>query len=247
MPFLSAMPSPSAGRAGGPSTITLIGVSKTYPPKRQALVDINAHIDKGEFVFLTGPSGAGKSTFLRLVYREELPTRGQLIVAGRDLTRLRPRHVPYLRRQIGVVFQDFRLLPDRTVWENVAFPLVVTEASGREIQRRVPLLLELVGLREHARARPHELSGGEQQRCALARAMALNPPILLADEPTGNLDPELARGITDLLEEINRMGTTVVMATHAEAIVNRMRRRVMHLHAGRLVRDEDPGRYRHEA
>lgn len=218
-----------------------------YPPRRAALIEANVHIDKGEFVFLTGPSGAGKTTFMRLLYREELPTRGQVIVHGRDLGRIRPRQVPYLRRQIGVVFQDYRLLPDRTVWDNVAFPLVVTEASGREIARRVPAVLEMVGLTEHARARPPELSGGEQQRCALARAIALNPPVLLADEPTGNLDPETARGITDLLEEVNRMGTTVVMATHAETIVNRMRRRVVHLHAGRVVSDEDPGRYRHEA
>lgn len=228
-------------------TITLIGVSKVYPPRRPALVDVNVHVEKGEFVFLTGSSGAGKTTFMRLLYREEVPTEGQVIVNGRDLNRIRPRHVPYLRRQIGVVFQDYKLLPERTVWDNVAFPLVVTEWSPKEIERRVPAVLELVGLKDHAQALPRELSGGEQQRAALARAIALNPSILLADEPTGNLDPANANAIMDLIEEVNRMGTTVIVATHAETIVNRMRRRVVHLHLGRVVSDEDPGRYRHEA
>lgn len=224
--------------------VHLIGVSKVLG-KHVALRDINLRIEPGEFVFLVGPSGAGKSTLLRLLYREELPTVGEVWVNKRNLNLLRPREVPYLRRRIGVVFQDFenKLLPGRTVFDNVAFALVVTEASRREINRRVPAVLELVGLAEKARSFPHQLSGGEKQRVALARAMVNNPVLLLADEPTGNLDPQTALEIMGLLLEINRRGTTVLVATHAEYIVNTFRKRVIALRDGCIVRDEERGRY----
>ncbi|MDI3269515.1 MAG: cell division ATP-binding protein FtsE [Bacillota bacterium] len=227
--------------------ITLIGVSKVYRPRRVALLDVNVHIGKGEFVFLTGASGAGKSTFLRLLYREQTPTSGQVIVLGQDVARIPMRKVPYLRRQIGVVFQDYKLLSDKTVWDNVAFPLLVTEHPPREIARRVPAVLEQVGLLGYEKNRAGELSGGEQQRVALARSIVLNPAILLADEPTGNLDAGTARIIADLIQDIHRRGSTVVMATHSDWIVNRLRQRVIHLRHGRIVADEYPGRYVHEA
>jgi len=190
-----------------------------------------------------GPSGAGKSTFVRLLLREELPTEGRIVVHGVETGRLRPREVPFFRRRIGMVFQDFRLLPERTVSENVAFALRVVEVPRREIYRRVPQVLHLVGLAHKSRAKPAELSGGEQQRVALARALVNNPPILLADEPTGNLDPETSWEIVKLLLEINQRGTTVVVATHAHEIVDRVRRRVVELERGRVVRDEEKGAY----
>ncbi|MDI3298903.1 MAG: cell division ATP-binding protein FtsE [Bacillota bacterium] len=223
--------------------IEMSGVSKVYPNRVVALHDINLHVEKGEFVFLVGPSGAGKSTMIKLLYREEVPTTGEIVVAGYRLRTLKRSQVPFLRRRIGVVFQDFRLLPDRSVFDNVAFALVVTEASRREIQRKVPAVLELVGLRHRARDYPRQLSGGEQQRVALARAMVNSPPILIADEPTGNLDPATAWGLMELLQEINQGGTTVLMATHAENIVNAMNKRVVQLSNGTIVRDEVAGRY----
>lgn len=219
------------------------GVSKVYPNRVVALHDINLRVEKGEFVFLVGPSGAGKSTMIRLLYREEVPTAGEIVVAGYRLRTMRRNQVPLLRRRVGVVFQDFRLLPDRTVFDNVAFALVVTEASRREIQRKVPAVLEMVGLRHRARDYPRQLSGGEQQRVALARAMVNSPPILIADEPTGNLDPATAWGLMELLQEINQSGTTILMATHAENIVNAMNKRVVQLAHGTIVRDEVAGRY----
>lgn len=224
--------------------IHLIGVTKVLG-KHVALRDVNLHIPKGEFAFLVGPSGAGKSTLLRLLYREELPTVGEVWVNDRNLNVLRPRDVPFLRRRIGIVFQDFenKLLPQKTVFDNVAYALLVTEASRREMNRRVPAVLDLVGLGEKARSLPHQLSGGEKQRVVLARAMVNNPVLLLADEPTGNLDPQTALEIMGLLTEINRRGTTVVVATHAEYIVNTFRKRVIALREGCVVRDEERGMY----
>lgn len=223
--------------------IHLRQVTKVYRNDVAALRDVDLDVQRGEFVYLVGPSGAGKSTLVKLLYREELATSGEVWVNGVELTRMRRRDVPYFRRRIGVVFQDFRLLPNKTVFDNVAFALVVTEASPREIRRRVPAVLEMVGLLDRARAYPQELSGGEQQRVALARAVVNNPVLVIADEPTGNLDPITARGIMELLAEVNRRGTTVVMATHAEFIVNSMRRRVVALRDGCVTRDEERGRY----
>jgi cell division transport system ATP-binding protein len=226
--------------------ITLTGVSKIYPPRVVALADVTLHVERGEFVFLIGPSGAGKSTLIRLLYREERATSGQIIVNGHDLMRLPASQVPYLRRRIGVVFQDFKLLPRKTVAENVAFPLIVCEVSPREVRRRVAEILEIVGLKERAHALPAELSGGEQQRAALARAVVNKPVLLIADEPTGNLDPETSRGIGELLDHINRRGTTCVVATHSEQLVNSLKRRVVALEAGRIIRDEQQAGYRGE-
>ncbi len=224
--------------------VTLAGVTKVYPPRSVALQDINLDIERGEFVFLIGPSGAGKSTLMRLLYREERATSGRVSVNGHDLMRMRPSRLPFFRRQIGVLFQDFKLLPDKSVAQNMAFPLIVAEVSPREARRRVGLWLEIVGLRDRARALPAELSGGEQQRAALARAAINNPALLIADEPTGNLDPRTAQDITELLHEINCRGTTVVVATHSVEMVDRMRRRVVEVGGGRIVRDEVRGSYR---
>lgn len=223
--------------------IEFINVSKVYANGVTALRDVSLHIGRGEFVFLVGPSGAGKSTLVRLIYREEVATRGIVLVDGLNLGRLRRRDVPFLRRQMGVVFQDFKLLPNRTAYENVAFAMFVTGHTRRQIRRRVPEVLELVGLAHKADALPSELSGGEQQRVAVARAVVNHPKILLADEPTGNLDPETAWGIMELLVEINRRGTTVVVATHAQSIVNALRRRVIRLEGGRVIGDEPQGVY----
>ncbi|MGB9661758.1 MAG: cell division ATP-binding protein FtsE [Moorellaceae bacterium] len=227
--------------------IQFFNVTKVYKDNIYALKDINVKIDKGEFVFLVGPSGAGKTTFIRLLFREELPTRGQIFVAGRNITRLRPREIPFLRRNIGVVFQDFRLLPERTVYENVAFALQVLEVHPKEIKARVEQVLTQVGLWQRAHLFPHQLSGGEQQRAAIARAIVNKPRILVADEPTGNLDPATSREIMALLLEINRLGTTVIMATHAWDIVNSMKKRVIALNKGCLVRDDREGVYGYEA
>ncbi len=200
----------------------------------------------GDFVFLVGPSGAGKSTFIRLLIREQVPTSGRVVVAGRDLARLRRGDVPRLRRRIGIVFQDFRLLPAKTVFENVAFALEVTGAARSDIRRRVPQLLNLVGLHEHYDHLPTQLSGGEQQRVAIARALVHDPAMLIADEPTGNLDPVTSWEIIQLLIQINGLGTTVLMATHNQEIVNAMRRRVLALEHGTLVRDESGAAYERE-
>ena len=223
--------------------IQMYQVSKRYPNGALALQNINLYIEKGEFVFLVGPSGAGKSTFMKLIIRRELPTSGQIIVGGRNVTRLRPWEIPRLRRSVGIVFQDFLLLPNKTAYENVAFALEVTEASPREIKRRVPAALELVGLKHKLSALPHQLSGGEQQRVSLARSIVNNPLILLADEPTGNLDPDTSWEIMDLLCEINKRGTTVIMTTHNSNIVDRMKMRVIALENGIIVRDDQRGAY----
>ena len=228
------------------AVISMVDVGMTYPNGKVALADVTVDIPTGDFVFLVGPSGAGKSTFIRLLIREQLPTHGQVRVAGRDLLRMRRSQVPGLRRRIGIVFQDFRLLPAKTVWENVAFALDVTGTPGGEIRRRVPQLLSLVGLQDHAHHLPTELSGGEQQRTAIARALVHDPAILIADEPTGNLDPVTSWEIIQLLIQINQLGTTVLMATHNQEIVNAMRRRVLALDGGQLVRDEAAAAYERE-
>lgn len=225
--------------------ITFDSVTKTYTGQSQAaLSDVNVDIDKGEFVFLVGQSGSGKSTFIRLILREYRPTRGTLYVAGKNLNQLRSWKVPALRRQIGTVFQDFRLLPRKTVYENVAFAMQVIGKPTKEIRSVVPETLELVGLDGKQKRMPDELSGGEQQRVALARAFVNRPKILIADEPTGNLDPDTAVGIMKVLDRINRTGATVVMATHDSTIVDQMRRRVIELEFGHVVRDENEGVYR---
>ncbi len=223
--------------------IQFFDVSKIYSNGTVGLNRVTFQVAKGEFVFLVGPSGSGKSTLLRLITREEKPTEGKVLINGRNTARLSRREIPFLRRKIGVVFQDFRLLPKLTVSQNVAFALEVCELSRREIKRRVGATLELVGLADKAEVYPHELSGGEQQRVSIARAVVNNPIVLLADEPTGNLDPEHSWEIMRLLETINLRGTMVLMATHNDAIVNALQRRVIAMAQGRLVRDELRGSY----
>ena len=218
-------------------------VTKTYKGEVVALREASAEIQRGEFVFLVGPSGSGKSTFIRLINREEVPDAGKILVAGKDVSSLSSWKVPYLRRNIGYVFQDYKLLPKKTVTENVAFALEVIGRPRPIIKRQVPAILELVGLSRKADRLPEELSGGEQQRVSIARAFVNRPLILLADEPTGNLDPATSVGIMRLLDRINRSGTTVVMATHDRGIVDTMRRRVIELDRGILVRDESRGVY----
>ena len=223
--------------------IRLEGVTKTYKGSVTALREVQVDIAKGEFVFLVGPSGSGKSTFLRLLLREERPDDGRVLVAGRDVNRLAPWKIPYVRRNIGCVFQDFKLLPNKNVYENVAFALEVIGRPKHVVEAQVPQVLDLVGLAKKAEHRPDELSGGEQQRVSIARAFVNRPLILLADEPTGNLDPATSVGIMRLLDRINRTGTTIVMATHDEGIVNAMRRRVVELDRGSVVRDQERGVY----
>ncbi|HMO10139.1 MAG TPA: cell division ATP-binding protein FtsE [Actinotalea sp.] len=224
--------------------IRLENVTKVYARgARPALDAVDLEIERGEFVFLVGASGSGKSTLLRLMLREERPTAGKVFVAGKDLSTLSTWKVPYLRRQIGTVFQDFRLLPTKTVFENVAFALQVIGKPKHHILATVPETLDLVGLGGKEKRRPHELSGGEQQRVAIARAFVNRPSILLADEPTGNLDPTTSVGIMRLLDRINRTGTTVVMATHDDEIVDQMRKRVVELDTGQVVRDQSRGVY----
>jgi cell division transport system ATP-binding protein len=224
--------------------IRLQNVTKLYPSQtRPALQDVSVEINKGEFVFLVGQSGSGKSTFLRLVLKEERATSGQVHVAGKDLARLSQWKVPALRRQMGTVFQDFRLLPNKSVQENVAFALEVIGRPRNDIAKVVPEVLDLVGLKGKENRRPDELSGGEQQRVAIARAFVNRPMILIADEPTGNLDPLTSVGIMKLLDRINRTGTTVVMATHDDDIVDQMRKRVIELESGRVIRDQSRGVY----
>ena len=218
-------------------------VSKVYKEGIRALDDISLDIEKGEFVFIVGPSGSGKSTFIKLLTKEEEPTSGQVYVAGKDLGSLPRWRIPYLRRNVGCVFQDFKLLPNKTVFENVAFGLEVIGRPRAVVRRQVPQILELVGLGEKLDRFPDELSGGEQQRVSIARAFVNRPLILVADEPTGNLDPATSVGIMRLLDRINRTGTTVVMATHDHAIVDSMRRRVIELEDGQIVRDQSRGIY----
>jgi len=218
-------------------------VTKIYPPSTVGLEKVSIHIEKGEFVFLVGPSGSGKSTFIRLLIREIEPDKGRISVGGRDLATLRRWKVPYLRRNIGCVFQDFKLLVNKTAFENVMYALVVTGSANSSSKKKAAEILSLVGLGHKASSYPNELSGGEQQRVSIARAFVNHPPLLIADEPTGNLDPETSLGIMQLLYRINKTGTTVVMATHDREMVDRMRRRVVALDAGRVVRDQKRGGY----
>lgn len=216
-------------------------VNKRYDTGTEAVHNANFKIDKGEFAFLVGSSGSGKSTLIKLILKEEEPTSGNIIINGKDTTFLKARRVPYLRRSMGVVFQDFRLLPDKTVYENVAFAMYIVKATPRHIRRQVPMVLSMVGLSEKANMYPNELSGGEQQRVALARALVNNPSMLIADEPTGNLDPDTAWDIMRLLNEINLRGTTLVVATHAKDIVDRMNKRVIRIEHGNIISDKKGG------
>ena len=218
--------------------ISLQDVSKTYESGTHALHHVSLEIGKGEFVFVVGPSGAGKSTLIKLLLREETPSKGRVVVNGYDLTAMKRREIPAFRRTIGVVFQDFRLIPTMTVYENVAFALQVTGVSTKFIRRRVPYILDLLGLAKKARSYPPEISGGEQQRVALARALVNNPALIIADEPTGNVDPELSFEIVELLDEINKCGTTIVMVTHEHGLVAQFDHRIIGIEKGRVVLDK---------
>ena len=221
-------------------------VSKKYSTGTEAVNNANFIIEKGEFAFLVGTSGSGKSTLIKLILKEEEPTSGNIIINGKDTTYLKPSRIPYLRRSMGVVFQDFRLLPDKTVYDNVAYAMYIVRATPRHIRRQVPMILSMVGLSNKAKMYPNELSGGEQQRVALARALVNAPSMLIADEPTGNLDPDTAWDIMTLLNEINMRGTTVVVATHAKDIVDKMKKRVIHIQNGNIIRDDKKGGYDYE-
>lgn len=221
-------------------------VSKLYGNNVKALSNVNIDIDSGEFVFLVGPSGAGKSTFIKMILKEIEPSTGNIMVGNTDLSKLNNKQIPYYRRKIGMVFQDFRLIQNLNVYENVAFAMKVVEATPKEIRKRVPIVLSLVGLSHKYKMFPNELSGGEQQRVSLARAIVNNPSVLIADEPTGNLDPETAKEIMALLNDINKGGTTILMATHAKDIVDTMKKRVIALEGGEICRDEKRGKYEDE-
>ncbi len=221
--------------------IEMKGVSKTYQTGTHALNDVNITINKGEFVFVVGASGAGKSTFMKLIMREEKPTSGDIIVNGFKLNKLRRRQIPMLRRTMGIVFQDFRLIPNMNVYDNVAFSMHVIGASKQQIRRKVSHVLSVVGLSGKARSKPNELSGGEQQRVGLARALVNNPSLIIADEPTGNVDPNMSYEIVEMLTEINKMGTTVLMVTHEHQLVRDFNRRVIMLENGRVVADNAEG------
>ena len=223
--------------------IEFVNLTKKYDHGVCAIDNVSLKIDKGEFAFLVGPSGSGKSTFLRLLIKEEEPTSGKILVDGKDITRLKKKEIPYLRRKIGFVFQDFRLLYDRTVEENIVFALRVVEASEREIKTQLKTVLQMGGLSGKEKFYPNQLSGGEQQRVALARALATKPPIIIADEPTGNLDPKTAEEIFKTLLEINARGTTILVVTHAKDIVDKLNKRVIALDHGRVVKDEARGVY----
>lgn len=226
--------------------IEMQDIWKTYADGTDALRGVSVRIDRNEFVYIVGPSGAGKSTFMKLIYREEVPTKGQISVNGFNIGKLKHRKIPFVRRNIGVIFQDFKLLPKLSVYENVAFAMEVIEAPRRVIKKRTMEVLELVGLQHKHASLPSQLSGGEQQRVSIARAIVNNPAVIVADEPTGNLDPETSLGIMNLLEEINFRGSTIVMATHNREIVNSMRKRVIAIEDGNVVRDEARGEYGYE-
>ncbi len=226
--------------------IEMMNVTKKYNKGITAINNLSIQIKDGEFVYVVGPSGAGKSTFIKMMYREEKATKGRIRVGKYDLMKIRDRQIPFLRRYVGVVFQDFKLLPHKTVYENVAYAMEVVEKSPREIKRRVEDVLELVNLKHRMNNFPNELSGGEQQRVAIARAIVNTPGILIADEPTGNLDPETSMEIMDILERINEQGTTIVMATHNSQIVNEKKHRVIAIENGQIVRDQEQGEYGYE-
>ena len=219
---------------------------KLHGANGQMNLNVNLEIKKGEFVFVVGPSGAGKSTFIKMIFREELPSEGSLVVNGRNVTEMTLKDVPYLRRGLGIIFQDYRLLQDKTVYENVAFAMQVVEAPRREMQKRVNTVLDLVGLKDKVKSFPTQLSGGEQQRVAIARAIVNNPMVVIADEPTGNLDPETSWDIMKIFDRINKDGTTIVMATHDKSIVDTMKKRVIAIENGRIIRDEARGVYGYE-
>jgi cell division transport system ATP-binding protein len=244
-PVLLAEPEPDVRPAPSPAGAMIVfeSVTKVYEPDVVALRDVSFVIEKGDFVFIVGASGSGKSTIIRLVLKELEPTRGRIIVGGRDLSRLKRSKVPLLRRNLGCVFQDFKLLPNRTAGENVAYALKVQGERPELIRKKVPEALSLVGLAHKATSHPDELSGGEQQRVSIARAVVNHPPLLICDEPTGNLDPDTSVGIMQLLYRINRAGTTVLMVTHDREMVDKMRKRVIALDEGRLARDERRGGY----
>lgn len=225
----------------------MLNVYKKYPNGITAINGLSVRIEPGEFVYVVGPSGAGKSTFIKMIYREEKATKGTIKVGGFDLMTIKEKNIPYLRRYVGVVFQDFKLLPKLTVYENIAYAMEVVEKNPKSIQKRVLEVLELVGLKHKVRMFPNELSGGEQQRIAIARAIANTPHILIADEPTGNLDPDTSWEIMKILEEISNQGTTVIMATHNSQIVNVVKHRVLAVENGRIVRDQLEGDYGYEA
>lgn len=227
--------------------IEMQDVFKKYPNGVQAVDGININIKAGEFVYVVGPSGAGKSTFIKMIYREEKPTSGSIIIDGVNLSKLKESKVPFLRRNIGVVFQDFKLLPQLTVYENVAFALEVIEESPKNIKKRVMEVLDLVKLKHKARHLPNELSGGEQQRISIARSIVNSPKVMIADEPTGNLDPDTSWEIMNIFEEINEKGTTIVMATHNREIVNTIKKRVIAIEGGKIARDQAEGDYGYEA
>ncbi|HOP71743.1 cell division ATP-binding protein FtsE [Thermoclostridium caenicola] len=226
--------------------IRFVDATKIYSNGVVGLKNVTVKIDKGEFVFIIGASGSGKSTFLKLIMHEETPTEGEVYVNGYSVHNMPKSEVPYLRRSLGIVFQDFRLLPNKTAYDNVAFAMQIVEALPREIRRQVPLALGLVGLSKKAKAYPSQLSGGEQQRVALARALVNNPAVLIADEPTGNLDPKTSMEIMELLDEINQRGTTVIVATHEKSIVDAMKKRVITLDRGELISDVKKGSYTNE-
>ena len=226
--------------------IEMQDIWKTYADGTHALRGVSVRIDRNDFVYLVGPSGAGKSTFMKLIYREEVPTKGQISVNGFNIGKLKPRKIPYVRRNIGVIFQDFRLLQKMTVFENIAFAMEVIEAPKKLIRKRTMEVIELVGLKGKHNSLPTQLSGGEQQRVAIARAIINTPSVIVADEPTGNLDPETSWGIMNLLEEINFRGATIIMATHNREIVNSLRKRVIAIENGEIVRDEARGEYGYE-
>lgn len=226
--------------------IRLIDVQKEYDNGTKALKGVNVRIDDGEFVFLVGPSGSGKSTIIKLITGEIAATEGQLMVNGYNLNNIRPRQIPYMRRTLGIVFQDFRLIEKKTVYENLAFAMRAIGASNRELRRRIPYVLQLVGLEQKSDRYPGQLSGGEQQRVAIARALVNNPSMIIADEPTGNLDPQRSLEIMMLLERINELGTTVLVVTHEKALVNRFTKRVVAIESGRIISDETGGYYNGE-
>jgi len=227
--------------------IEMLNVSKKYPNGITAVNDLTIRIEQGEFVYVVGPSGAGKSTFIKMMYREELPTKGTIKVGDFDLVKMKSKDIPYLRRHVGVVFQDFKLLPKLTVYENIAYAMEVVEKNPKIIKKRVLEVLDLVNLKHKVKMFPNELSGGEQQRIAIARAIANMPRVLICDEPTGNLDPETSWEIMNILEEISNRGTTIIMATHNSQIVNQVRHRVLAIDNGRIVRDQQEGEYGYEA